>query len=248
MVATLRLSLNDGGPLYRRVRDALAGMIERGELGRGQQLPSERSLCEQFDMSRVTIRKALSVLSDEGVIDAVPGRGWFVADGTVSDPRHMLKSFSALAAVRGLAVSSRVLAHAVRPASFDEADWLQIVPGADVVQLDRLRSLDGLPVCIERSLLPLAVCAELASADFSTASLYQTIRTGSGLIPTRAECQVEARKATADDAALLGMDPADPVLVTEQLTYDQRGGILEGSVTTFRGDRHRFRATLTSDR
>ena len=94
---------------YELVRDTIASRIKSGDIGPGEKLPSERVLSNEFGLSRVTIRRALSELDEMGAIDSLPGRGWFVSDGYISDPLHMLRSFTMHAIARGLTPSSLVV-------------------------------------------------------------------------------------------------------------------------------------------
>ena len=125
----------------------IAAEIERGTLRRGTMLPPERTMCEQLGVSRVTLRAGHSAtLAEQRLLVASHGRGWFVSDSLLGEPPNVLQSFSELAAARGLNATSRVqLAH-VREASLQEADELEIGPGAPLFEMRRVRLLDGLPV------------------------------------------------------------------------------------------------------
>lgn len=232
------------GPLYQQVRDALAERIATGSLRPGQRLPAERQLCETFGVSRVTVRRALGALVEEGLVEVAPGRGWFVATAPLSEPPNVLLSFTAMARERGLHPTAIVREHTVRGASIDEAEALAIAPGAEVVHLERVRLLDGIAVAVDRSLVPLIRCPALADADFTTASLYDLLHDEAGLVPSRAETAVEAVQAGEELAQLLDLAPTSPVLVTTQTTFDQRGRPIEVSRIAYRGDRYRFRARL----
>jgi GntR family transcriptional regulator len=231
-------------PLHRQVRDAIAERVAAGQWRPGQRLPSERRLCETFGVSRVTVRRALGSLVDEGVLEVAPGRGWFVATGPLSEPPNLLLSFTAMARARGLEPTAIVREHAVRGATIDEAESLGVAPGADIVHLERVRLLDGIPVAVDRSLVPLARCPALASTDFTSASLYEVLRDEAGLVPSFAETTVEAEAAGDELAQLLDLSSSWPVLVTTQTTYDQHQRPLEASRIVYRGDRYRFRARL----
>jgi len=242
----LELDLTSNSPLYRQVHDALAKQISSGHLSAGEQLLSERQLCERFGISRVTARRALTALEEDGLISAAPGRGWFVTDGPLSEPPNMLLSFTALARARGLEPTARILSQRVRPASLDEADELSVAPGADLFELDRVRLLDGLPVAVDSCVVSLQRCPSLVEADFTVASLYEILRSDARVSPTRAECTLEATSAGPSVASLLDLRPEDPVLVSRQTAYDQHGVPVETSRIVYRGDRYRFRTTVTA--
>jgi len=245
ITASGALDTDGGGPRYEAVRDAIADHITTGSWRPGQRIPSERRLGEAFGVSRVTVRRALAALVEDGVLEVVPGRGCFVSIGPLSEEPNVLLSFTAMARARGLEPSAIVRDHAVRAATIDEAETLRVAPGSEVVHLERLRSLDAIPVAVDRSVIPLARCPSLATTDFATASLYDVLREGAGLVPSSAETTVEAVAAGDEIAALLELSPSWPVLVTTQTTFDQHQRPLEASRIVYRGDRYRFRARLT---
>jgi DNA-binding GntR family transcriptional regulator len=250
MAAALTLALDPDRkdiPLYQQVQLAIAEHIAAGRLAPGQQLPSERQLCERFDISRVTARRALAALVDDGLIEASPGKGWFVADGHLSEPPNALQSFTSLARARGLEPTARVLCHEVRDATMDEAESLQVAPGATVLELERVRLLDRVPVAVHRCLVPLALCPALADADYREASVYDILLAKARIAPTLADCTLEATSAGPVIAPLLDLDVDAPVLVSRQTTFDDSGHPIETSRIVYRGDRYRFRTKLTAD-
>jgi len=242
----LRVGVDSNAPLYRQVHDVLAKQIASGSVTAGEQLMSERQLCERFGISRVTARRALMALENDGLIGAAPGRGWFVSDGPLSEPPNVLLSFTSLARARGLEPTARVLSQRVRPASLDEADELGVAPGAELFELERVRLLDGLPVAVDNCVLALHRCPSLRTADFAVASLYEVLRSDAGISPTRSECTLEATSAGPSIAPLLDLRPDEPVLVSRQTAFDHNDVPVETSRIVYRGDRYRFRTTLTA--
>ena len=234
-------------PLYRRVKETLARQITDGTLPPGAQLPSERSLCERFGISRVTARRALTALVEEGLVVSSPGRGWYVSEGPLSEPPNMLLSFTAMARARGFAPSARVLRSEVRSATLDESETLQVAPGADLLELERVRLLDGLPVAVDRSLVPVSICPAIVTTDFAEESLYDVLAREARVVPVSAACTVEATSAGDEVGPLLEIAPHEPVLVSRQVTRDRSGRPVELSRIVYRGDRYRFRTTLTAD-
>src|SRR5439155_3338403 len=108
-------------------------------------------------------------------------------------------SFSEMAATRGLTAASRVIDRQVRAASMDEAETLRLAPGAPLFELARLRLLDGMPILVDRSRLPLALAPELDDVDFSTTSLYTVLQERYGIRPTRAHFSIEAVAARKEE-------------------------------------------------
>lgn len=229
---------------YQRVRLALSDEIRRGGRPAGSRLPPERALAEHFGVSRVTLRRALEELAAAGDVSR-SGSGWVVATGAVGEPPNELMSFSEMAASRGLEPGSRVLERRVRAATLDEADELGLAPGASLFELERLRTMDGVPILIDRTAIPLSVAPGIDAVDLDGVSLYRVLQERFGVRPTRARFTVEAIAADARRAAFLELEPGEPLLRCNQQTEDDAGRQIELCEMVYRYDRYRFRATLT---
>jgi GntR family transcriptional regulator len=228
---------------YQRVQDALADEIERGRYPAGSRLPPERALAEHFGVSRVTLRRALDELSRAGVVER-SGSGWAVAAGAIGEPPNVLMSFSEMAASRGLRPGGHVLERQVRAATLDEAEMLRLAPGATLFELERLRTMDGVPILIDRTRIPLALARGLDEVNLEGVSLYEVLEERFGLRATRAHFTVEAIAADERRASLLGLEPGQPLLRCRQQTEDATGRPIELCEMAYRGDRYRFLATL----
>jgi len=228
---------------YQLVREQLADEIERGGRSAGSRLPPERALAEHFRVSRVTLRRALDELAHAGLV-ARSGAGWVVASPAIGEPPNALMSFSEMAASRGLTAGGRVLERDQRPATIDEAEALGLAPGASLFELERLRSMDGVPILIDRTRIPLSLAPGLDDVDLEETSLYEVLERRYGMRPTRARFAVEAIAADERRAELLGLEPGQPLLRCQQQTEDGSGRMIELCEMVYRGDRYRFRATL----
>lgn len=233
-------------PLWSQTADLLTEWIERGELAAGAKLPAERDLCEQLDISRVTLRKALTHLVDRGILSASHGRGWFVTGAAFAPGREWpneLESFTATARRRRLRPSSLVLTNELRPATLDEAEQLMVPAGSSLLCLERVRLLGDVRVAVDRTRLAAAVAPGLAEEDFRTASLFAELRVR-GVRLDRSVVTIEARGADAELAGHLGMAEGTPVLVLDQVIYggDQRPLLL--STVRYSGERYRLRTAF----
>jgi GntR family transcriptional regulator len=229
-------------PLYHRVYRQISQEIESGALAPGDRLPSERWLCDELGVSRATVRRAIEELVLDGLVEA-RGRGSFVTGEALAEPPNTLMSLSELGRSRGLEATSRVLTREVRPATLDEAEAFGIAPGAEVLELLRLRMLDGLPISLDHNRVPLRLLPGALDVDFSTASLYAALD-AEGHHPTRADYEVEARAVAEDEAELLGLAPGAPVLQTITVAIKEDGQVVDLGRTIYRADRYRFQATL----
>jgi GntR family transcriptional regulator len=228
---------------YQQVREELEAEIERGRRPVGSRLPPERALAQHFGVSRVTLRRSLEEMARAGTI-ARSGAGWMVASPAIGEPPNVLMSFSEMAASRGLKPGGRVLDRRQRPATIDEAEALGLAPGAPLFELERLRSLDDVPILIDRTRIPLSLTPGLFEMDLDGRSLYEALEQTFGLRPARARLTVEAIPADERRARLLGLEPGEPLLLCRQQSEDQAGRQIELCDMVYRGDRYRFMATL----
>lgn len=229
--------------LYLRVYDYVAEAIGKGQLLPGSRLSSERDLAQQLGLSRVTVRRGLHQLARSGLIEAAAGYAWFVKPTVIEGPSNALQSFSETAKERGLGASATILKSGLRPATLDEAEILRVAPGAELVELVRLRLLDGIATAVDDSLVPHSRAPGLLEVDFEHASLFAVLTARYGCAPARADYAVEAAAADQETARVLGISPGAPVLVTAGTTFDVEGKPMHFSRTTYRADRYRFHAS-----
>jgi GntR family transcriptional regulator len=229
-------------PRFHSVFREIATRIERGELAPGDRLPSERWFGDDFQVSRTTVRRAIEELVATGLVETRAG-ALYVAPGSAPSSNR-LESLTELARARGLEPTARVLSRAVRPATFDEADRFRIAPGANLFELRRLRLLDGVAVAIDHDRVPLRLLPDALAIDFATASLFASLE-AAGSEPRTARMQIEARAATFEEAELLDLAPAAPLLVATEEARGDAGHVVNLGITAYRSDRHRFLATFT---
>ena len=231
-------------PLWIQAVALVRGEIEKGTLQPGSRLAPERELCQQLGISRVTLRRALGHLVDQGVLSAARGRGWYV---TTAAPKkewpNSLESFSETAARMGLTPHSTVLRSKSAPASIDEAERLGIAPGTALFSLERVRLLDTVPIAVDLTKVPLALVPGIEQVDFRERSLYATLA-DAGVEPVRADSTVEATKADDLVAAHLEMPHGDPILVMHQLALNAANEPLFVSTIRYAGDRYRLRTSF----
>lgn len=232
---------------YVRVMRRLETDIATGRLTPGERLAPERQLGARLDVARNTLRRALIDLAERGLLISRDRSGWFVKGGpvtieTVSGPQGLTD----WAAIHGLAVSSRVVTARVRPAGEAEARALRIPLESSVFELERVRIVEGEPLSLDQSVLAPSLAESLAQVDFSSASLYQTLRTMNGIDPSRTECMLRAVIGDRRSADLLELPQGEPLLELSETVFDQYGQPFELGRHLNRGDRYAFRTTVVA--
>lgn len=233
-------------PLYQQVYTAITDAIRSGRLRPGDRLPTERQFCEQLEVSRATVRRALGRLVEEGVVEAQVGRGSFVRtalDSSFAEPANMLMSFTELAAARGLRASADVLSEVTRSAVPEEALAFKIGVHSLVFEIRRLRMLDDAPVALDRTRIPLDVAPNLPAQDFTTASIYETLE-AAGAVPVTADVVVSAEVADEASAEALDVDPGSALLVCTTMSHDLTGRLVEIGEITYRADLYQLHTRL----
>lgn len=228
-------------PRYALIAEYLRGVVARSSIG--DRLPSDAELCEQFGVSRMTARQAVQVLVAEDLVIRKRGAGTFVSATKVPRQLGSPLSFTESMRRRGLEASSKLLERAVTEASRDERRILELAPGELVCILERIRLADGIPMAIERAVIPVAL-VDSFHPDSQEGSLHLAFEEA-GHIPTRALAEVTARKASNRERELLGLVPGEGVLLCEdRVIWDQDDLAIEHTVTCYKADRYSFEAML----
>lgn len=244
----MELDNSTARPLYLQLRDRLLRRIQAGEYGAHQRLPSERDLSRDFGVSRITVRQALADLSQHGHVYTRVGKGTYVSDATLRRPLGSLFGFSESVLRHGRTPSSTILEAHLVPAPADVADRLQLAPGESLVRLQRLRLADSVPIALELTHLPHAICPGLLQHMTPGASLYAVLEQTFGLRTAFAEITLEAGLPDGQESRLLGLSAPSAVLRSEQTSYVEDGRPVEFTQATYRGDGYRFNAAMFRSR
>ena len=232
-------------PIYSQLKEMVREKIEAGVWPPGTLIPSERDFCEQFGISRMTVRQALGELVSEGMVVREKGKGTFVAQPRLRQRLTRLTGFSEDMLARGKQPGARVLRVERVGAKPTAARALGILPNEEVVLVERLRLADGQPVALEASYLHFAGVDQVLGLPLA-GSLYHLLTEHFGIQPLRAQQEIEATLATAREMELLKLEPGAPVLRNRRTTYDAEGRPFEYAESVYRGDRYTFYAELNN--
>jgi GntR family transcriptional regulator len=227
-------------PLYQQLQRSLRDAIERRLLSADDALPAERDLASDFSVSRITVRKAIDGLVEEGLLVRRQGSGTFVRS-RVEKNFSKLTSFSEDMRARGRNPRSVWLSRAAGTVTPEEALTLRASPGTPVFRFHRIRFADDAPMALEYATV-LATC--LPSVDAVESSLYEALeRTGNR--PVRALQRLRAVLFTAEQAELLGANEKDAGLLVERVGFHNDGRAVEFSQSYYCGDTYDFVAELS---
>jgi len=228
--------------VLRRIEaDILTGRLEAGS-----RLASERELGARLGVARNTLRRALSTLGARGLIQARGRGGWVVVGPGVTERIEGPPSLTEWAARHGYVVTSEVVTARIRTVKSGEAADLRIPTSSKILELHRVRFIEGVALSFDRSVLHPRLIPVLKGVDFASRSLFGTIRERAGLIAARAEVVVRAVPATERVAQLLTIPAGEPLLELDEMTFDQYDEPFETARLLNRGDRYAFATTLTA--
>lgn len=232
-------------PYYIQLIDLLKDQIQDKKWAPGEQIPGEQELCDTYGVSRTVVRQALRELELSGVITRRKGKGTFIAEPKINEGLiQKLTGFYQDMVERGLQPVTRVLHQRLAPASEKVAEFLDILPGTLVVDIQRLRFINDEPIVVVTTYIPLDVYPPLATVDLTNRSLYEFLEKEGGIFITRGRRYIEAVLANETEAALLEVEPGAPLMMLDSVSYTESGQPIEYYHALHRGDRSRFEVDL----
>ena len=209
------LDPTDGVPLYQQLRERIRAKLSEG-WPRDRPIPSERQIMQMTGLSRMTVRQAITELVHEGMLRRDHGRGTFVADSRITRLLTGHSSFREAVQERGGTPRTTVVRQRVVPANPAQATLLQVEPRESLLDLVRLRLVDGEPVMVDYTYVPLRICPNLPDAELS-GSLYEYLAFVCGTPARRSIDTIEAVAAMGEVAELLNLADGAPLLLMRRL-------------------------------
>lgn len=227
-------------PRYFQLKEIMRGKIRDGEWKPGDLIPSERELSEQYKISRMTARQAITELVHEGLFYREQGKGTFVSRHKITQQLIRLTGFTEDIKARGQRPGTKVLSAQMRPADEDTAERLHIKPGQMIFRLQRLRLADAEPLAIELSHISFEGCEKLLQEDLENNSLYRILETQYGMPLVEAEQELEAGLMGDEEAKLLKLPVGSSALFIRRVTYTDRDQPLEYAKSVYCGNKYIF--------
>lgn len=229
-------------PLYQTALQTITDRIVSGELAPGAMLPSEKELGAQLGMSQGTMRKALSMLEDKGILQRRQGLGTFVATTT---PESDLFQFFKLRDKAGAQVVPTLLQETIRRRASRAPERSRF--GADcerVFELRRIRAVDDMPIVRETIVLPMALYPGLQERGDLPNTLYALFQQAYGIRVVQADEQLKAVLAEKDDAQALGVATGSPLLEVNRSAIDMADRIVEMRSSRYVTDKLHYEVSL----
>ena len=239
----MKLDDNSPIPLYYQLENIIRKRIEDGIYKLDEKIPSERNLSEEFNLSRMTISKAINNLVEEGALYRKRGQGTFVSKNKV-DFFPGLLGFTEIIKKKGMKPSSKVISQSLIIPDRHLCEKLKISENEKVIFTQRLRLADNEIINLEKSYVPYSLCEKLLEVDLSVESIYKLL-TDEGYKPSKAEEEVQAILSNDELSELLKINADEPILKRKRITYSKNPPI-EYTLNYYRGDVYTMVMTINS--
>lgn len=233
-----------GNPLYFMIEKDIREKIEKGVYKEGDLLPTEKSLCEQYKVSRVTVRRAIDDLVESNVLTRDFGKSAAVS------PRHFPRELNRLNGLyeeleaKGIKCSSYILSQKVIAADEAASKRLKCSEGDMLFRMERLRYADGVPLCYQRIWLPEKFGKELDIPALSYSSLYRMLEQRCGVVFSHASQNISAEMSSYRISALLELDAQVPMLKVIRRAYMETDECIEYSENYYVSQYYSLRMVL----
>ncbi len=229
-------------PRYYQLKEILEKRIQAGEFQPDDQFPTDEKLCDEYGLSRGTVRRAIDMLVEEGRLRREQGRGTFVTVPLLTQIFFRLSSFDEEMRQRGRTPSTRLLHLKVIPASEPVAADLELGVGEDVIEITRLRLADCQPIALETRYLAYKICPDLLHEDLEKQSIHNLLIDKYNIPLIRARHMIEAHVLTAREAKVLQARTGSAGFFVSRVTYTLNDRPVTRYQIVYRGDEYRFTA------
>ena len=215
-------------PLYKQVIDIIKNEINSGAYKAGARIPNEFELAESYKVGRVTVRRAIEELVQQGYLTKRQGKGTFVNAPKLKRKIRQkgdVQSFTEGCAANDMVPGARLVSRTVVAATHEDAAFFGVEPGCELIVVERVRTADGIPVMLENNAFVLAdhpYLQTLADEDLTDNSIFALVAEHSGRAPLKSDpCTVEIALADTQTAPLLEVPVGEPLFYMEAYFTDE---------------------------
>ncbi len=206
-------------PKYAMIENDFIEKIQSGELKAGAELPSESDLIQLYQVSRVTVRRAIDELYHQGYIEKMQGKRTCVKGKVKLQELTSISSYTEEIIRQGMTPSRQLLAAELRVCTSEEASLLHLQKADPVFYMTRIYFADGTPLCLASTVLPYHLFRDIETYDFEQHSLYKIIEENYHTRITTSSLKLKAVSAYGDISEHLNVSDDTPLLYSTGLTY-----------------------------
>ncbi|RFB12079.1 GntR family transcriptional regulator [Bacillus sp. HNG] len=239
----MKVNHNSPIPLYHQIKDILIKRIQNKTWNPGDLIPTEQELMKEFDVSRTTLRQAITALVQEGLLEKRQGKGTIVKAQKLVGTLGRLTGFAEEVMEKGYQPYSKLLRVEFRDDVFTEKKMLNTSENSKILIIERIRLADDIPIALERTAWPEHIGEILIKHDLNGAKFYQILEE-EGIFLKKATESITAINATPNDADLLGISGGQALLEMTRLSFGIDDKPIEYTKTKYRPDRYQYHVDL----
>jgi GntR family transcriptional regulator len=236
---------NNREPFYYQLAKKIEDKIDNGIWKKGEKITSERELCIEYNVSRITVRNAINELEKKGKLEKIQGKGTFVLGKNIVQNLGNVYSFSKEMEKQGKITSTKLLIQKIIKADFKIANQLNIEEGCEVVYLERLRIADDLPIMLEKTYFEYAKYPFMLTLDLKMKSLYKTLENDFGITINKAVERFKACSLTNEECIALNCHRGQYGLLVKRTSYFKDKIVCYSTIVS-KGDIYEFTVKLES--
>lgn len=238
-----KLNHSKGEALYLQIKDVLIKRIQTGAWKPNTLIPTEQELIKEFDVSRTTIRQAITILVQNGLLEKKQGRGTVVKAQNLIGNLGKLRGFAEEVVERGQTPHSKLLRAEFREDLYHENDMLKVNEGEPILLVERIRFADEVPIALERTCWPKEIGDILIQCDLNQAKYYEVLEQHNYYLK-KANERITAINATIHEADSLGIRPGEALLEMTRLSRGLNDHPIEYTKTKYRSDQYHYNIEL----
>ena len=224
--------------LYKQLANIIRNDIFEGRFKQDERIPSEFDLSHIYKISRSTVRKAISLLSEEGLLVKIHGKGTFVASPKFKNSSSTFLSFTENVDAMGKSLITNTISRYYETATPDQKRFFQLDGAEELLKIIRLRSIEALPICVETTWFTKDYDSLLTKN--LNGSLYSVLRKDYEIEPSAASKTIELCYASAQEAELLDVPRGSALMLVEDYVYDSYNNPLHITKQVVRGDKFKY--------
>ena len=233
-------------PYYYQIQQKIKEAIKKGELEQEQFIPTERDLSKEFDVSRITIRKALEGLATEGTIRRIRGKGAIISKSKIEGQlfNRLIGTYKDLEN-KGFKITNKVLNFKIIEPDESVKKELNLLPQEKVYRFERIRFLDDEPYHYSKTFIPQKICPDFNHNLLIEESLISVLDESYNLKIYKVKRILEASVASREESGLFNIKVGSPILTFYNTAFLKKGTPVEYTLNKIRGDMSKFKIEIS---